>query len=278
MKLLFFDIDNTLCPFGEEPGARTLAAIKSAQQHGHRAFLCTGRAPSAISPTLQRAGFDGMIAAAGSYAEAQGKVLIDEPLTAEQLQKTIQVLVKNGISYTLECYHGNYTYFYTAKELVSTVTPPELLAILGMQRVLKRSMRLKPMKKYPGEPVYKLCFVCRTKEQMEEPAAVLSDFFEVVIQKNSFPRVSAVVGELIPRGRNKGTAMEAVCQLYDTTCADAIAFGDSPNDYPMLQTAGMAVVMGNADPAVQAMADLVCPPCAEQGVAEALIQLGLTTL
>lgn len=90
-----------------------------------------------------------MIAAAGSYAEAQGKVLIDEPLTAEQLQKTIQVLVKNGTSYTLECYHGNYTYFYTAKELVSTVTPPELLAILGMQRVLKRSMRLKPDEKIP---------------------------------------------------------------------------------------------------------------------------------
>lgn len=273
MKLLFFDIDNTLCEFGKAPGPRTLAAIRRARQRGHLAFLCTGRAPSAISPQLKAAGFDGIVAAAGSYAELRGQVLLNETLPPALLAKTIEVLSRNQVIYTLECYQGSYTSMRTSELLASQPDlPPE---VLKMQCDLERSLCLQPLANNPGEPVYKLCFVCRDAAQLEEPTALLAGDYDIILQKNSFPGVRMVVGELIPRSRTKGTALEAVCRACGKTAADAVAFGDSPNDLPMLEAAGTAVVMGDADPSLQKLADWVCPSCREQGVADALEHLGL---
>jgi hydroxymethylpyrimidine pyrophosphatase-like HAD family hydrolase len=56
--------------------------------------------------------------------------------------------------------------------------------------------------------------------------------------------------------------------------ADAVwAFGDMPNDIPMLSWAGVGWAVGNAHPDVLAVADRVCGPNSEDGVAEALAGL-----
>lgn len=62
----------------------------------------------------------------------------------------------------------------------------------------------------------------------------------------------------------------------DTGLADAYAFGDSRNDWEMLKTVGFGVAMGNADPALKAQADYVCPPVTEDGLAQAFQALGLS--
>jgi hydroxymethylpyrimidine pyrophosphatase-like HAD family hydrolase len=49
-----------------------------------------------------------------------------------------------------------------------------------------------------------------------------------------------------------------------------VAFGDMPNDVPMLRWAGLGVAMGNAHPDALAVADEVAPPNTEDGVAQVL--------
>ena len=49
-----------------------------------------------------------------------------------------------------------------------------------------------------------------------------------------------------------------------------VAFGDMPNDVPMLAWAGLGVAMGNAHPDALAVADEVAPPHTEDGVAQVL--------
>ena len=51
---------------------------------------------------------------------------------------------------------------------------------------------------------------------------------------------------------------------------EAIAFGDSFNDIPMLRAAGMGVAMGNAEQAVKEAADYITDDCDRDGVAKAL--------
>ena len=49
-----------------------------------------------------------------------------------------------------------------------------------------------------------------------------------------------------------------------------IAFGDMPNDLPMLSWAGTSYAMANGHPDVRAAADHVAPPHDEDGVAVVL--------
>jgi hypothetical protein len=49
---------------------------------------------------------------------------------------------------------------------------------------------------------------------------------------------------------------------------ETIAIGDNDNDRAMIEWAGLGVAMGNAPASLQAIADYVAPPVAEDGVAE----------
>ena len=52
-KFLFFDIDGTLVGKSKMVTEKTKQAIQNARQNGHRAFLCTGRAPTSIVGDIQ---------------------------------------------------------------------------------------------------------------------------------------------------------------------------------------------------------------------------------
>jgi len=52
-----------------------------------------------------------------------------------------------------------------------------------------------------------------------------------------------------------------------------LAFGDMPNDLPMLEWAGTSYAMSNAHPAVQELADHVAPSHEEDGVAQVLTEI-----
>lgn len=51
---------------------------------------------------------------------------------------------------------------------------------------------------------------------------------------------------LIP-GLNKGSALQRIMDLEHITADEVLAFGDAPNDLPMLELAGYGFVMKNAD-------------------------------
>jgi hydroxymethylpyrimidine pyrophosphatase-like HAD family hydrolase len=75
--------------------------------------------------------------------------------------------------------------------------------------------------------------------------------------------------EVTAAGVNKATA---VAEL-GVPAEDVVAFGDYPNDIPMLMWAGLGVAMGNAHPDVIAIADEVTATNDEDGVALVLERL-----
>jgi Cof subfamily protein (haloacid dehalogenase superfamily) len=81
--------------------------------------------------------------------------------------------------------------------------------------------------------------------------------------KNALVEISAA-------GVTKAAGLAWLCELEGVEASDVIAFGDMPNDIPMLSWAGHAVAMGNAHPAVRAVADEVGLTNDEDGVARYL--------
>ena len=84
--------------------------------------------------------------------------------------------------------------------------------------------------------------------------------------------------EISAPGVSKGFGLATLCADLGLAASDVVAFGDAPNDIPMLRWAGHGVAMANAHPSVLAVADEVAPSNHHDGVAATLERLfDLTT-
>jgi hydroxymethylpyrimidine pyrophosphatase-like HAD family hydrolase len=76
--------------------------------------------------------------------------------------------------------------------------------------------------------------------------------------------------EIVPLGINKATGIAEIAGPQGIIDADWVAFGDMPNDVPMLLRAGLGVAMGNAHPDAIAASDEVTTLNTDDGVARVL--------
>jgi Cof subfamily protein (haloacid dehalogenase superfamily) len=68
----------------------------------------------------------------------------------------------------------------------------------------------------------------------------------------------------------KASGLAFVAEHLGFEAAETVAFGDGENDVELLEWAGYAVAVANAHERVQAVADFVCPPVQEEGVAQVI--------
>jgi Cof subfamily protein (haloacid dehalogenase superfamily) len=79
--------------------------------------------------------------------------------------------------------------------------------------------------------------------------------------------------EISAAGVTKAAGLAWLCERHGVPAAEVVAFGDMPNDLPMLGWAGQAVAVANAHPAVLAAADEVCESNDDDGVARTVQRL-----
>jgi Cof subfamily protein (haloacid dehalogenase superfamily) len=75
------------------------------------------------------------------------------------------------------------------------------------------------------------------------------------------------LAEIGPLGVTKASSLANWCAERGIPASDVWAFGDGPNDLPMLTWAGVSFAVANAHPDVVAAANQRCPSNAEDGVA-----------
>ena len=76
--------------------------------------------------------------------------------------------------------------------------------------------------------------------------------------------------EFMDAGVSKGVALARVAAALSVPQAACVAFGDSYNDIPMIEWAGLGVAMSSGRETLKAVADLVAPPADDDGVATVL--------
>jgi hypothetical protein len=79
--------------------------------------------------------------------------------------------------------------------------------------------------------------------------------------------------EISALGVSKASALAGVCAARGIAPEEVIAFGDMPNDLPMLAWAGRGVAVANAHPEVLAAADEITAANDDCGVAQVLERL-----
>ena len=76
--------------------------------------------------------------------------------------------------------------------------------------------------------------------------------------------------EFVGADSSKGAALSEIGKIYGIDKSQMVAIGDSDNDIPMLQYAGLGVAMGNAAAEVKSVCQLTARSNNEDGVAEVI--------
>lgn len=131
-----------------------------------------------------------------------------------------------------------------------------------------------PLKEIWTEPAVKLLVRhpdVEADQLHHQVAAIVGDAATVTWSVSGLVEISAA-------GITKASALQRVCESLDVRSDDVIAFGDMPNDIPMLMWAGTSYAVANAHESVQAVAQHSAPSCADEGVAQVLERLLETTV
>ena len=253
-KWLFFDIDGTLVPYGEDarPSTRTLDALAALRAQGHKVFLCTGRTKCDIGSTLLCFDVDGVISGAGARIEMGGLCVREKLLPLRLLRRSAAQILRLHVSCILEGTHG---FYYVGQGSVKLPW--------NFPRVTRAS-----------EITHEMCvekFTAHTSGEAEFAplAACLAPVYDI------YARPDGRFFEMVRKGQDKASAIRWLCEKHGVAKEDTYAFGDSRNDLPMLRAVGTGVAMGSAPHAVCREASLVTGTLEEEGVACALQRLGL---
>jgi hydroxymethylpyrimidine pyrophosphatase-like HAD family hydrolase len=118
-------------------------------------------------------------------------------------------------------------------------------------------------------PVTKLLFVA----EPEIVGPTLAELQRAVGDRLVTTRSHQLFGELTALGVSKGRALAELAQQLGIPQAAVVAIGDQENDLEMVAWAGLGLAMGNAIPALKAIANQTIPSIDDAGVAWAIEHL-----
>jgi len=256
VRVVATDFDRTLIGPDLTLHPRTLAALGRARDAGLRVVVVTGRMVRSVLQALRPAGLrDPVICYQGAVvAEADGTWLRHEPLPLELARETIAALAAEGFSPNV----------YVDDELYVAADTQEARAYASLNRIPFHVVG--DLLEWLTAPATKL--VC-----VGDPAAL--DALEPQMKKRFGDR--AYISKSLPQflefaqaGVTKGAGLDFLAQHLGFTAEQTIAFGDGENDVELVEWAGYGVAVENAHARVKAVADWVCPPVTEEGVAQVL--------
>lgn len=273
-KLIFLDIDGTLISAMNSPSILVRQAIQTVRTNGHKVFLCTGRNMPIIGNEILEIGFDGIIASAGGYVEVEHTVLFDHLIPEQLVQKCLTLFHQHGIYCRIESREGIYT-DSEMETLLKTATADRTNSeLIRMQNEFSRGIPFQSYENYPKKGAYKICFTSTTLDAVDETKKHLENQFQYVVHPYGSSSI-CFNGEIIQKGIHKGTAIQLICQYYDASLKDTIAFGDSMNDFEMIQCAGIGIAMENACEELKTIADTVCESVQNDGIVHELRRMKL---
>ncbi|MFQ7194404.1 HAD family hydrolase [Thomasclavelia spiroformis] len=273
-KSIFLDVDGTLVSGHATMNPKVVEAINHARQNGHYVFICTGRNKTGIKYELAKADFDGIIASAGSYIEIDNKVIHSVYFNKLLVDKISKVFDENNIYYNYECTDVTYMSKKMVELFIGGVNfESGNIELEKMMQEEFKKFSIQDLSLYNNQDIHKICFIATDQNDVERAKKQLGDDVNMVI--HDIFDATTINGELISKVDNKATAIKQVIDYLEIDKKDTIAFGDSMNDYEMINFVECGIAMGNACKELKEVASRVCRSVDEDGIYYEFIELGL---
>lgn len=237
---------------------RTRAAIRSARDAGIRVLIVTGRMFQSVRPYARAAGIDDdpVICYQGAAVvdPRTGTFLAHRPIQLELAHEVIAAVTEAG--YRLNCYVDD--------ELYVSELSPEADRYAAFQNL--RIHEVGDLSAWLDRDPTKLVVVGSSDELDVLEVSMHARFDGRLHVSKSLP----IFLEFSRAGVTKGSGLAYLADLLGFTAERTVAFGDGENDVELLEWAGYAVAVENAHPRLAGIADLICPPADEEGVAQVI--------
>lgn len=277
--IVFSDMDGTFLTTDKRIGDAAWRALDALAERGIPFVPCTGRPFTGLPAELlaHPAVHHAISANGASVFELDGT---DKRACAARTIHTVPLGAKcalavwdivRGRDATFDIFAGGRTYLMRSlfDRLEDIIPDAETIALIRRVRT--------PVDETPEQTIGHVGDIERVGIYWHDPAdrdAILAGLDNIpgIVHTRSHPTNI----EVMAAGATKGTALRWLCAHLGIDVRDALAFGDSLNDIPMLEAAGAGVAVANAEPATQAAADLVIASNDEGGPAhEILARLGV---
>ncbi len=279
-QLVATDLDGTLVRSDGSVSARSVRVLRALAAAGVHLVLVTGRPPRWLAPAVQAVGHTGLVVCANGALVLDlktGATLAEHLIGVDVLATTIDRLDTRlpGLSYAVEFSDGaargpDYRVSETARAIAEQARGAIAAQARGaMAEELARVLTV-DRAGLTSRPALKL--LARHAEAhpdhlLERVRELVGDIVEVThSSREGLVEISAY-------GVSKASALAGLCETLGLTAEQVVAFGDMPNDLPMLAWAGQAWAMANAHHDVLTAVRRHAPGNDEDGVAVVLEQL-----
>ncbi len=265
IRLVALDVDGTLVGDDLTISPRVQAAIQAVQQTEDTIVtLATGRMFDFIAPLAKSLGITaplicyqgGMIQsildATPLYRVIMPTDIVRQVLAWQQERNARLVLYADNDVFLTERIHSEAYYRYLLGNRLVWVD--DLAAVVAEHTPIKFVVFVDP----------------------DEAEAIRSELAQQFDGRIEVTRSHQEIVEGNPAGVSKGNALQWLAAYLNIRRTEVMAVGDHDNDLSMVIWAGLGVAMGNASPALKAVADWIAPPMAQDGVAVALERFVLT--
>jgi Cof subfamily protein (haloacid dehalogenase superfamily) len=220
-------------------------------------IIATGRMFRSVRPYLAEAGIDDPVVCYQGAVVAEpdtGRFLRHEPIPAELAKETIAAVEAEG--FPVNC--------YVEDELFVARHTAESEAYASFQNLTVNEVG--DLVAWLDRPATKLVAVGEPKllDVLEE--RMKARFAGRLYISKSLPYFLEFASPEVTKASGLAFLAEHLGFARERT----IAFGDGENDVELLEWAGYAVAVANAHDRVLAVADHVCPPVDEEGVAQVI--------
>ena len=261
-RAIFFDIDRTLYDHRSDfVPPSTLAAIAALRARGIVPAIATGRGYAALPPRIAQLVASGEIALVvssnGQYNRLGDRVLSAHPLPVADIESLIRAFRAHDWEYT----------FVSERHMAAGRSRG------SSHRVLRGYPCYIVAPDYFREHAVHQMIVLAPVEEEEALQTILADHGGRYRSVRS--HASAV--DLLHAEGSKARGIADACAALGFAPQETMAFGDGLNDVEMFAAVGCAVAMGDACDALKAVASHITGTLEEDGIARALLDLGVLT-
>jgi Cof subfamily protein (haloacid dehalogenase superfamily) len=256
VKLVATDLDGTIVRSDGTISQRTVAAIAAVEGAGAGFVMVTGRPKRWMHEIAQLTGHHGLAVCANGallYDLHTERVVRSWLISSDAAREVVDALREAlpGIAFAVErldlgfAHEPSYVPRWDSTD-PRTQAPVEQLLSADVVKLLARHEELS------------------SDELLAAARTAVGSAAELTHSSgDGLLEISAV-------GVSKASGLATVAAERGVAAEDVVAFGDMPNDLPMLAWAGLGVAVANAHPEVLAAADEVCPSNDDDGVAQVL--------
>lgn len=261
LRLIASDLDGTLLRSDRETvSARTRAALERASDAGIAIVLVSARGPGSVTAIADGLSIGGLaICSNGAivYDLATGETIRHRPLASEVAAAMIRKLREwlPDVCFAAEtedviACEPSFKGAWDGWELPDDTVYGDALELVAtpVTKLIARDA---------GRSIEELAAAAR---EVAGEAAAVSVSGEWVI-------------EILAAGVNKAAALEELTNILGVKAEEVVAFGDYPNDLPMLAWAGRSIAPANAHPEVLTSVDDITASNDDDGVAIAIEEL-----